>query len=237
MPIDVTDYPNAERPAVPAATVVLLRDGAEGIEVLMIHRSSKTAFGGMWAFPGGVIEDDDIPPGTEPDPLPAARRAAIRESREEVGLMIGEDSLVYLSHWLPPKEAPRRFSTWFFVAASHEDHGDVGIDGTEVHDHRWMRPQDTLAALDRGEVEMAPPTIITLDDLRKFTHVDEALAAVRAAQPRSYATEMGFLSSGTRVCLWAGDASYRTGSVEESGARHRLIMEPGVWTYVDDSRR
>ena len=42
--------------AVPAATTVLVRDGADGIEVLMCRRNSKLAFaGGAWVFPGGVL--------------------------------------------------------------------------------------------------------------------------------------------------------------------------------------
>ncbi len=116
MLIDIIDHAGAPKPAHPAATVLLLRDGAGGIEVLMIHRSSKTAFGGLWAFPGGRIEDEDIPEGTAPDPLPAARRAAARETAEEVGLVIDETALTFVSHWLPPADAPVRFSTWFFAA-------------------------------------------------------------------------------------------------------------------------
>jgi recombination protein RecT len=55
VPIEVLDHPNPRNPARPAATVLLVRDGATGIEVLMIRRNASTAFGGMWAFPGGVI--------------------------------------------------------------------------------------------------------------------------------------------------------------------------------------
>jgi len=41
---------------VAAATVVLLRDGDEGLETLMLRRNSKIAFGGMWVFPGGRVD-------------------------------------------------------------------------------------------------------------------------------------------------------------------------------------
>ena len=66
--------PGAEAsPAIPAATVVLVRDGAgdDGmgdhgcLEVLMLHRVSKVAFGGMWVFPGGKVDDDDRRPGDD----------------------------------------------------------------------------------------------------------------------------------------------------------------------------
>src|SRR6478735_7867017 len=46
-------------PAIPAATVILLRDSNGGIETLMLRRNSKIAFGGMWVFPGGRVEEGD----------------------------------------------------------------------------------------------------------------------------------------------------------------------------------
>ena len=182
--IDVIDHPGAGAPALPASTVVLVRDrldGGSGIEVLMIHRGAATSFGGMWAFPGGVIEPDDVPPGTEPDPLPAARCAAARETREEVGLEVDASSLVFWSHWLPPSIAPKRFSTWFFLAPATALHADehVGIDGDEVHAHRWITPADALAAQARSEVQLAPPTFITLHDLAPHANVADAIAAAR----------------------------------------------------------
>ena len=47
---------SASTPAIPAATVVLLRESETGIETLMLHRTSKVSFGGMWVFPGGRID-------------------------------------------------------------------------------------------------------------------------------------------------------------------------------------
>ena len=47
-------------PPVPAATVILLRDGPDGLETLMLRRNSKLAFvGGMWVFPGGRVDPED----------------------------------------------------------------------------------------------------------------------------------------------------------------------------------
>ena len=45
---------------IPAATVVLLRDGNAGVEVLMLKKNSKITFGGMWVFPGGKIDAEDF---------------------------------------------------------------------------------------------------------------------------------------------------------------------------------
>ena len=52
-----------EKPSipVPAATVMLVRDHNEKIEVFMLKRAAKTNFGGAWVFPGGKLDaDDDI---------------------------------------------------------------------------------------------------------------------------------------------------------------------------------
>ena len=109
-------------PAIPAATVVLLRDGVDGLETLMLHRTSKVAFGGMWVFPGGKVEADDRH-GDDPDDPEAeaaARRAASRESVEECGLLVEPHELVPFSHWTPPPITPRRFATWFFLARASE---------------------------------------------------------------------------------------------------------------------
>lgn len=228
MLIDIIDHPHSPKPAHPAATVLLVRDGREGIEVLMIHRSSKTAFGGLWAFPGGRIEDEDIPEGTAPDPLPAARRAAARETAEEVGLVIDETELVFVSHWLPPADAPVRFSTWFFAVAAPE--GLVEIDADEVHDHRWFRPADALAHRHAGEIELVTPTFVTLDWLHRCGTTEAVLAA---SEPQWFATRIARDPSGARVCLYEGDAGYETGDCSLPGPRRRLVMARDRWEWLE----
>jgi len=226
--IDIIDHPHSPKPAHPASTVVLLRDGSDGVEVLMIHRSSKTAFGGLWAFPGGRIEDEDIPHGTAPDPLPAARRAAVRETEEEVGLVIEESSLVWISHWLPPADAPVRFSTWFFAAPAPE--GLVAIDADEVHDHRWFRPADALASRHAGEIELVTPTFVTLDLLGRHATVADVLAC---PEPEMFVTRIARADDGARVCLYHGDAGYDSGDCSLPGPRRRLVMGRDRWFWED----
>jgi 8-oxo-dGTP pyrophosphatase MutT (NUDIX family) len=236
--LDVIDHADADQPASPSATVVLVRDGVDELEVLMIHRGADTAFGGMWAFPGGVIEDHDIPDGTEPDPLPAARRAAVRETHEETGVLVDEASLVWWSHWLPPTVslAGKRFSTWFFVAEASDLHADehVGVDGSEVHDHEWIAPANALARQATGEILIAPPTFVTLEQLHRYGDVASMLAA---ADPRHFATEVAFAPDGARICLWDGDAGYGLGDPLVQGPRHRLVMDDQAgWRYFNTAR-
>src|SRR5690348_5643849 len=107
--------PRSTAVAEPAATVVVVRDGAAGIEVLLLRRSARPPFGGMWVFPGGRVEPGDADPSRPMDELAAARRAAVRETREEAGLVLDAATLVPMSHWTPPGITPRRFTTWFFL--------------------------------------------------------------------------------------------------------------------------
>ena len=83
-------------PLLPAATVLLLRDGTQGIEVLMTRRSMSASFApGAYVFPGGGIEATDAEVhalakrrSTQVDLRLTQAIAAIRESFEELGVLL-----------------------------------------------------------------------------------------------------------------------------------------------------
>jgi 8-oxo-dGTP pyrophosphatase MutT (NUDIX family) len=213
----------------PAATVVLVRDGREGMETLMLRRNSRGAFGGMWVFPGGRVDPGDLDPARPDDDLAAARRAAVREAQEEAGVAVDPEGLVPLSHWTPPPQAPRRFSTWFFLAPAPSG-ADVAVDGGEIHEHRWLRPADALERRDAGEIELAPPTWVTLWRLHAAGDVEGAISQARARPPQRFETHVAHAGEAL-VALWDGDAGYHDGDAERPGARHRLSMLPSGWRY------
>lgn len=222
--------PGAEAtPAIPAATVVLVRDGAgdnDGqLEVLMLHRVSKVAFGGMWVFPGGRVDDADRQPGD--DEAGAARRAAAREAMEECGLAVDPADLVAFSHWVPPPITPRRFSTHFFVARASD--GEVIVDGGEIHEHEWLAAREVLDRRDRGEVDLAPPTWVTLHDLAEHDTVEAVLQAAAARDPiPHYETRWLTIGNGA-VAMWSGDSGYESNDPDQPGSRHRLWMLSDGW--------
>lgn len=219
-------------PIVAAATVVLLRDTASGVETLMLRRDSQLAFaGGMWVFPGGRIDPADFPAteiAPEEDLAAAGRTAAVREAEEEAGLAVDPDSLVPFAHWTPPAEAPKRFSTQFFVARAPE--GRVTIDHGEIRDHMWVSPTSALARRDALEIELAPPTWVTLHTLSQHATVAAALDAARASEPEHFTTKAVFTDEGVAV-LWHGDAGYEDGDAGKDGPRHRLWMVDSGWRY------
>ncbi len=210
---------------VPAATVVPLRDGPSGLEALMLRKNSALAFGGMWVFPGGRVDDADGPG----DELTVARRAAVREALEEAAIVIDALDLVPFSHWTPPVGAPRRFLTWFFLAPLR-DAVEVVIDPGEMQDHAWLSPGAALERRDAGEYELAPPTWMTLRRLAAAPDVDAALAEARKREPERFATRVS-VSDGVVTCLWAGDAGYAASDATVPGPRHRLLMAADGWRY------
>jgi 8-oxo-dGTP pyrophosphatase MutT (NUDIX family) len=226
MPSDRT-RPHSE--PVAAATVVLARDRPNGLEVLMLKRDSRGAFGGMWVFPGGRVDREDLTIEGEGDVLGAARRAAVREAREEAGLELDPDGLVPIAHWTPPAEAPRRFNTWFFLAPAPSG-ADVLVDGHEIHDHGWLRPADALAQRDQGLIELAPPTWVTLWKLASAVTVEDAMTQARASTPRRFETHMTSQDDHL-VALLEGDAGYEDRDPTRPGPRHRLIMLPDGWRF------
>jgi len=213
---------------VPAATVILVRDGAAGLETLMLRRNSRLAFGGMWVFPGGRVDPEDREGLAADDDLGAARQAAVREAAEEAGLQIEPEALLPFSHWTPPPITPKRFLTWFFVAAAPTT--DVVVDGGEIHEHDWLRPSEALHRRDEQQIELAPPTWVTLHELSGWSCVEETLAAVSGRAPERFETHIA-VAEDHPVALWWPDAGWEDGDLAKPGRRHRLAMNETCWRY------
>ncbi len=215
---------------IPAATVLLLRDHDDGPEVLMLRRNSKIAFGGMWVFPGGRVDDDEL---DHDDHLGSARRAAAREVAEETGLEIDGGELFTWSYWVPPPRAAmkgnrvKRFSTWFFVGRCPD--GEVSVDGGEIHEHRWFRPGDAIDRHRGSEIEIVPPTWLTLWQLDTHRSVDAALGWASSAEPEEFFTRP--IAADPVILAWGGDAGYDQQDPGVAGPRNRLTLDPGGWVY------
>ena len=83
----------------PSSTVLLLRDRAGGMEVLMVRRSPSTVFGGVFVFPGGIVDPVDKGPlakealvGNWPGDN-GWRAAGLRETAEEVGIYLTDQPI------------------------------------------------------------------------------------------------------------------------------------------------
>jgi 8-oxo-dGTP pyrophosphatase MutT (NUDIX family) len=184
-------------PARPASTAILLRDGPDGVEVLLVQRNPEQRFmGGAWVFPGGAVHGGE-------DFADTARRELV----EEAGIDLRDvETLVPFSRWITPLEVKIRFDTVFFVAAAPPD-AEPRVDGAECVDARWIRPADALAAGERDELMLVFPTIKHLEQLAEFASVDDALATARSRQVEPVLPRIVIGEGGGSVLL-PGEAGY-----------------------------
>jgi 8-oxo-dGTP pyrophosphatase MutT (NUDIX family) len=160
-------------PVVPrqAATVIMLRGGAEALEVLLVRRNPAQRFmGGAWVFPGGSVDAAEHAEGDA-----AHRLAGVREVAEEAGITLEPEALHPFSRWITPAMVAKRFDTRFFLARM-PDGAEACIDNDECVDFGWFAPADALARYEAGELSLVFPTIKTLEQLAKFDSVDALLA-------------------------------------------------------------
>ena len=179
-------WPADAVPAVPrlSASVVLVRpafdgqgghgqgghaQGGAGLETYLLHRHARMAFAAsMVVFPGGGLDPIDE---AAPDPV---RACAVRETIEETGVGLAPEALLDWAHWITPDPEPRRFDTRFFVAVLPTGQQARDVSG-ETDRAAWTAPADALAAGDRGEIGLMPPTLSILLELADAGSVERLL--------------------------------------------------------------
>lgn len=186
---------------VDAAGLVLIRDGRHGPEVLLGRRHRRVAFlPDIYVFPGGRVDPEDarpsgfaerFAPGLEPQlarsctkrPPAAFPRAALRETFEETGLLLGRpappvtapehhagpwrhfaerglapafDALDLVCRAITPTASRRRYNTRFFLADGGVAQGELSGDG-ELEDISWFPIPETarLGLVDVTQVVLA----------------------------------------------------------------------------------
>jgi 8-oxo-dGTP pyrophosphatase MutT (NUDIX family) len=158
------------RPAAPAASVILLRDGQAGLETYLLHRHAHMPFApSVVVCPGGRVDSADALGDRDP-----FRSCAIRETAEETGVVLVEAELHPWAHWNTPEIEPRRYDTKFFVATMPSDQQASDISGETDH-AEWSTPAEALAAERGGLVRMLPPTMSILIELAGLTTVAEVI--------------------------------------------------------------
>jgi 8-oxo-dGTP pyrophosphatase MutT (NUDIX family) len=113
--------------------------------------------------------------------IEAAHRADLNDRKTSFlkvltdnGMMLALDELVPYAHWITPEGMPKRFDTWFFLAAAPPD--QLGAhDGKESTDSIWVSPREALAGGETGRFKLPFPTTRNLIKLGKHGHVQAAL--------------------------------------------------------------
>lgn len=171
---------DAVAPARQAASIILLRGGAQTLELLLVQRTPHARFmGGVWVFPGGAVDPHEGEGDT------AHRVAAVRELEEEAGVAgVAPHQLVKFSQWITPEQVAIRFDTHFFLAEAPAGAAPC-IDGEECVDLGWFTPQDALRAGEEGAISLVFPTIKHLEQLSAFASTAAVIshAAARDVVP------------------------------------------------------
>jgi len=166
-----------------ASTVMLVRDGASGVEVYVQRRVATMAFApSTVVFPGGGIDpaDSALPlstpglaelaaaMGSSMEVAAPHAAAAVREVEEECGVRLTVADLRGRAHWVTPEFEPRRYDTWILAAGMPAGQEATGTT-TESDHSAWVRPHDLLDRHAAGEVRMLPPTVVSLEQLAEFS--------------------------------------------------------------------
>lgn len=268
----------------PAATVILVRDTDQGLEVFMMRRSQKASFAAdAYVFPGGAVDPEDHDSfWTQPEgglDVEEANRhlkvdqgglgywiAAIRECFEESGLLLARNSagqmvdlesagladeydklrqrlnggeidfvelcrqrhlhpaldhLAYLSRWITPADAPRRFDTRFFVAVGPKAQV-ASHDNQELVDHLWLSPHEALIGQASGKMMMVYPTMATLQLLAHFPNTDALMAYTRTHGGIEHSSDISYFSP------YPISSRIRRLTANNSG----IMTGPGTNTYL-----
>lgn len=187
-----------------ASSVLVLRDGGDGIEILFVQRSMSLKFmGGAWVFPGGTLLASD---GNPEEDL-AWKIAGARETFEEAGIKLEEpETLVPFSRWITPEMAPMRFDTRFYLAAAPAG-AEPAPDRREVDKAEWWTPAKALHLFVKDEADLHFPTIKQVEKIALFESARDALEAhadvtIETILPRVAASDEGF------EILLPGDPGY-----------------------------
>jgi len=221
----------------PAATVMLLRQKKEELEVLLLRRNRKLKFGpGFWVFAGGKIEEADIM-ATQND-VEAAKLAAVREAEEEAGVTVNTSDIHYFCHWTTPPMQTKRFATSFFVSILPTNQAEnIVIDDGEIKEYMWVELNDALKRNEAREFPLLPPTYLAIQRFSKCKNQKDILQEIKKVQPKVLPT-ISIQQKEPPILhyIYEGDAAYKNGKHDTPGPRHRLVggMDGGYEFHYQD---
>ena len=181
-----------------AASVIVARDGTDGLEVVVLERGGASRFlPGYVAFPGGSVDEEDTELAERwfGTPDESARAGAVRELLEEVGLALTAeglresadrtldalspaptlDQLPEVAHWIAPVQVPVRFDARYFALEA-----PAGLrlvpDGDETAAAWWSSPRELLEAWGMGRRKLYWPTYFTVAAIAPCERVADLLA-------------------------------------------------------------
>jgi 8-oxo-dGTP pyrophosphatase MutT (NUDIX family) len=108
--------------------------------------------------------------------------AAFATVVDGLGATLDLTRLTPWTRWVTPVVEPRRYDARFFLARAPR--GQLAAhDQRETTDGAWLPPGEALAREERGEIQLPPPTMRSLEMLASFDDIDAALADASSRTP------------------------------------------------------
>lgn len=170
----------------------------------------------------------DTPAGVR---LPDARRRLLEGAPfaslvEELDARLRLDRIAPWARWVTPAVEPRRYDTRFFVAVAPSDQ-EADHDRRETTEAAWWGPSQALERERRGEIQLPPPTMRSLEQLSAHRSVDTVLGEARARRP-PYVDPVFLERAGVWILALPGDPDHPTREQAVPGPT-RFTLADGRW--------
>ncbi len=181
-----------------ALRIASVREAFEESGILLARQTSGGPLAPNAALDGLHHLRDDI----------AAGKASFRAMIEKAGLILALDTLAPFAHWITPENVPKRYDTYFFIAAAPEDQVEA-CDGGEAVEAVWLAPDQALAEGRSGKWQIVFPTRLNIEMLAETKSVDAAIAASHARKIVTVLPKT-VVKDGKRLLSIPEDAGYQT---------------------------
>jgi 8-oxo-dGTP pyrophosphatase MutT (NUDIX family) len=154
-----------------------------------------------------VVADTTGPDWEDDRRALVSRELPFAEFLARRALLLRDDLLGAWARWITPEFEERRYDTWFFAArlpaGQHSRNASTEADRAD-----WVAPAAALAAYDRGELLMMPPTVATLRALAPHPSADAALRAAAAGRDLTPVLAEARIVDGAVVLSWPGHEEF-----------------------------
>jgi len=149
-----------------ALRIAAIREAYEEAGILLARHADGATFRG------------DERAGPARDEVAHDRRAFI-DLVAELDVHLDLDALTVFARWITPTMMPKRFDTWFYVAAAPADQLAL-CDGWETVEAEWIAPAEVLRLAALGQRKVIFPTRMNLQLLAEASGAEDAVARARA---------------------------------------------------------
>lgn len=156
------------------------------------------------------------------------------------GLLLAPHLLHYFVHWITPEANPLRFDTRFFIAL-HPAGQVASPDLKETTEGAWITPRQAFDRNIEGTLPLSPPTLKTLEDLSRFSTVQQLIESLSGAESSPTVLPVATTINGEGVLIYPWDRDYEAhkagaaahashGSLSTpSDNTTRLVFREGRW--------